>query len=102
MSADLAPADERELTAPGRAVWLAEVIGADRAKWPGYFPDPGMTSGYSRVRIQRLIARRDSEHQADAVVHLVWAGSDPSGTFLDGRTATLRFIRLAGTWAPLR
>ncbi|MFD7972522.1 hypothetical protein [Streptomyces clavifer] len=100
--ADLAPADERQLTVLGRAVWLAEVTGADRAKWPGYFPDPVMTSGYSRVRIQGLIARRDNEHRADAVVHLVWAGADPSGTFLDGRTATLRFTRQAGTWTPLR
>lgn len=99
---DLAPADERQLTVLGRAVWLAEVTGADRAKWPGYFPAAGMTSGYSRVRIQGLIARRDTEHQADAVVHLVWAGADPSGTFLDGRTATLRFTRQAGTWIPLR
>lgn len=100
--ADLAPADEWQLTVLGRAAWLAEVTGADRAKWPGYFPVPGMTSGYSRVRIQGLIARRDTEHQADAVVHLVWAGADPSGTFLDGRTATLRFTRQAGTWIPLR
>ncbi|RPK71513.1 hypothetical protein EES45_34495 [Streptomyces sp. ADI97-07] len=100
--ADLAPADEQRLTVLGRAVWLAEVTGADRAKWPGYFPDPVMTSGYSRVRIQGLIARRDSEHQAAAVVHLVWAGADPSGTFLDGRTATLRFTRQAGTWTPVR
>ncbi|MEE1775584.1 hypothetical protein AB0D58_29155 [Streptomyces sp. NPDC048210] len=100
--ADLAPADERQLTVLGRAVWLAEVTGADRAKWPSYFPAPGMTSGYSRVRIQGLIARRDTEHQADAVVHLVWAGADPSGTFLDGRTATLRFTHQAGTWIPLR
>ncbi|MEU9263261.1 hypothetical protein AB0D68_33095 [Streptomyces sp. NPDC048212] len=99
---DLAPADERQLTVLGRAVWLAEVTGADRAKWPGYFPAAGMTSGYSRVRIQGLIARRDTEHQADAVVHLVWAGADPSGTFLDGRTATLRFTHQAGTWIPLR
>lgn len=100
--ADLAPADERQLTVLGRAVWLAEATGSGRAKWPAYFPDPGMTSGYSRVRIQGLIARRDTEHQADAVVHLVWAGADPSGTFLDGRTATLRFTRQAGTWAPVR
>lgn len=100
--ADLAPADEQRLTTLGRAVWLAEITGADRTKWPGYFPDPGMTSGYSRVRIQGLIARRDTKHQTDAVVHLVWAGADPSGTFLDGRTATLRFTRQEGTWTPVR
>lgn len=101
LPSDLAPADEAQLTVLGRAVWMAELTGAGRSKWPGYFPDSPSAVTYSRTRIQALIARRAS-HQADAVVHLVWAGADPAGTFMDGRTATLRFTRQAGAWTPVR
>lgn len=102
LPSDLAPADEAQLTVLGRAVWMAELTGAGRSKWPGYFPDSPSAAAYSRTRIQALIARRDDSHQADAVVHLVWAGADPAGTFLDGRTAELRFTRQAGAWMPVR
>ncbi|MFF9690463.1 hypothetical protein [Streptomyces sp. NPDC014623] len=102
LPSDLAPADEAQLTALGRAVWMAELTGAGRTKWPDYFPDSPSAAAYSRVRIQALIARRDDSNQAGAVVHLVWAGADPAGTFMDGRTATLRFTRQAGAWTPVR
>ncbi|MFJ8870547.1 hypothetical protein ACIRD6_32945 [Streptomyces sp. NPDC102473] len=81
---------------------MAELTGAGRSKWPDYFPDSPSAAVYSRVRIQALIARRDDSDQADAVVHLVWAGADPAGTFMDGRTAILRFTRQAGAWTPVR
>ncbi|MEU2462076.1 hypothetical protein ABZ604_31405 [Streptomyces sp. NPDC012473] len=99
---DLAPAEEAELAMLGRRVWMAEVTGAGRVAWPAYFPDADMASRYSRVRIQGLIARADPDHRSDAVVHLVWAGADPSGTFLDGRTATVRFARRGSAWMPTR
>ncbi|MFD6274520.1 hypothetical protein ACFWFI_02855 [Streptomyces sp. NPDC060209] len=102
LPSDLAPADEAQLTALGRVVWMAELTGTGRSKWPGYFPGSPSVAVYSQARIQALIARRDNSHQADAVVHLVWAGADPAGTFLDGRTATLRFTRQAGAWTPVR
>ncbi|MFB8026867.1 MULTISPECIES: hypothetical protein [unclassified Streptomyces] len=102
LPSDLAPADEAQLTALGRAVWMAELTGAGRSKWPTYFPDSPSAAAYSRVRIQALIARRDNNHPADAMVYLVWAGADPAGTFMDGRTASLRFTRQAEAWTPVR
>ncbi|MFD9540856.1 hypothetical protein [Streptomyces sp. NPDC060022] len=100
--ADLPAEDERQLSTLGRAVWMAEITGAGRSKWPAYFPESRTVAAYSRVRIQGLIARSDSEHPADAALYLVWAGADPSGTFLDGRTATLRFARQGQLWTPVR
>ncbi|MFJ8165594.1 hypothetical protein ACIRBY_32420 [Streptomyces sp. NPDC096136] len=85
---DLPPDDERQLLELGRQAWTAE------------------TAGYTQVRIQAATARRDTpapaggeRTQADAVVRLVWAGADPAGTFLDGRTATLHYTQNGqGTW----
>ncbi|MFF4647296.1 hypothetical protein [Streptomyces sp. NPDC001389] len=85
---DLPPDDERRLLELGRKAWLTE------------------TAGYTRVRIQAATARRDTttsavgeQAQAEAVVRLVWAGADPAGTFLDGRTATLHYTQNGqGSW----
>ncbi|WP_406387616.1 hypothetical protein [Streptomyces sp. NBC_00887] len=100
--ADLSPEDERQLTALGRAVWMAEITGAGRSKWPAYFPERRTVATYSRIRIQGLIARRDTYHPAGVIVQLVRAGADPSGAFIDGRAAAVRFARKAQTWAPVR
>ncbi|MFE9933552.1 hypothetical protein [Streptomyces sp. NPDC005533] len=77
---DLPPADEQHLVTAGRAAWLAETV------------------RYTRVRIQAATARRAPERDG-AVVRLVWAGADPAGTYLDGRTAALHYVRDGeGSW----
>ncbi|MGW1521444.1 hypothetical protein [Streptomyces sp. NPDC002287] len=85
---DLPPDDERQLLELGRQAWTAE------------------TAGYTQVRVQAATARRDTaatgggeRTQVQAVVRLVWAGADPAGTFLDGRTATLHYTQNGqGSW----
>ncbi|WP_053676728.1 hypothetical protein [Streptomyces sp. WM4235] len=97
---DLPARDEQRLLTLGRAAWLGE------------------TAGYARVRIQAATARRDTTPPlrastgtpqthpqvaatppVRAVVRLVWAGADPAGTFLDGRTATVLYTQNgAGAW----
>ncbi|WP_240801954.1 hypothetical protein [Streptomyces sp. A1136] len=80
---DLPADEEQRLLDLGRTAWLGE------------------TAGYSQVRIQAATARRDNtpavdphaQHPLRAVVRLVWAGADPAGTFLDGRTATVTFAQ---------
>ncbi|MFJ9551095.1 hypothetical protein [Streptomyces erythrochromogenes] len=77
---DLPPADDQHLVAAGRAAWLAETV------------------RYTQVRIQAATARRAPDRDG-AVVRLVWAGADPAGTYLDGRTAALHYIRNGeGSW----
>ncbi|WP_053687198.1 hypothetical protein [Streptomyces sp. IGB124] len=77
---DLPLADELELVTAGRAAWLAETV------------------RYTQVRIQAATARRAAD-PSGAVVRLVWAGADPAGTYLDGRTAALHYIRNGeGSW----
>lgn len=101
---DLPPDIEEEVAQLGRRVWLAEVTGAGRDQWPGYFlPAPARSSFYTRVRVQAAIGRRDPDRPG-VVAHLVWAGAGPSGTYMDGRSATVRFIRKGetGTWTPQR
>ncbi|MFF3214144.1 hypothetical protein ACFYYB_26145 [Streptomyces sp. NPDC002886] len=88
-AADLSPAVEQQVLALARTAWLAE------------------TNGYTQVRIQAATARRDTPAPTGAglsamrvVVRLVWAGADPAGTFLDGRTATVRFTQNGnGSWS---
>ncbi|MFI8345266.1 hypothetical protein ACIF8W_35135 [Streptomyces sp. NPDC085639] len=64
----------------GCAAWLAE------------------TARYTQGRIQATTARRESDRDG-SVVRLVWAGADPAGTYLDGRTAALHYIRSGeGSW----
>ncbi|MFI8280740.1 hypothetical protein ACIGBH_38805 [Streptomyces sp. NPDC085929] len=85
---DLGPADEELLLRQGRAVWLEE------------------TADYTQVRIQAATARGDTNPTATAgaqperaVVRLVWAGADPAGTLLDGRTAAVHFTQNGdGSW----
>ncbi|MFE1789146.1 hypothetical protein ACFW7J_12265 [Streptomyces sp. NPDC059525] len=86
---DLPPDDEQRLLELGRTTWTAE------------------TTGYTQVRIQAATARRDTTTPAavgerthvQAVVRLVWAGADPAGTFLDGRTAALHYTQNGqGSW----
>jgi hypothetical protein len=100
LPANLPAATAKHLVSLGRAVWTAEVTGTGRQQWPHYFTGAGPSSGYTRFRIQAATARRDSSSRA--VVHLVWAAADPSGTFLDGRTATVHFTAEGDAWTPVR
>ncbi|MFH9118538.1 hypothetical protein [Streptomyces globisporus] len=102
--ADLPTRIAHEVAELGVEVWLAEVTGRGRERWPDYFSDRGArTAFYTRVRVQATIGRKDPVGPG-AAVHLVWAGAGPAGTFMDGRTATVRFIRdeRSGTWTPQR
>jgi hypothetical protein len=99
---DLPSRTEQELRRLGRQVWTAEVTGTGRSQWPAYFTDTRPSARYTRVRIQAAIARRDAARDDAGVVHLVWAGADPSGVYRDGRTASVRFIRREATWTPER
>ncbi|MFB8381211.1 hypothetical protein [Streptomyces rubiginosohelvolus] len=102
--ADLPVGVAHEVAELGVEVWLAEATGRGRDRWPDYFTDHGArTAFYTRVRVQAAIGRKDPLGPG-AVVHLVWAGAGPAGTFMDGRTATVRFIRdeRSGTWTPQR
>ncbi|MEU4095914.1 hypothetical protein [Streptomyces sp. NPDC026673] len=99
---NLAPATARHLVALAKAVWTADVTGAGRDRWPGYFTDPAPSTVYTRFRIQAAAAGRDPEHPKDVVVRLVWAGADPAGMFLDGRTAAIRLIKEGPSWTPVR
>lgn len=99
---DLPAPTERRLVAVGRAVWAAEASGTGRETWPRYFGDAPASAAYSQVRIQAAIARRDPARRESAVVHLVWAGADRSGTYRDGHRATVRLIKKEGSWTPTR
>ncbi|MEU1622937.1 hypothetical protein ABZ479_37295 [Streptomyces sp. NPDC005722] len=99
---DLAPATGRHLVALAKAVWAADITGAGRDRWPGYFTDPAPSAVYTRFRIQAAVADRDPDRPEGVVVRLVWAGADPAGTFLDGRTATIRLIKKGESWSPVR
>ncbi|MFI5808718.1 hypothetical protein [Streptomyces sp. NPDC051561] len=86
---DLPPDTGQVLAQLGKAVQIAETTGQGRHLWPAYFPPDQPVRAYTRVRIQASAARADGPGRA--LVHLVWAGADPAGTYRDGRPATLRF-----------
>ncbi len=94
--ADLDPVDERHLLTAGRALLRADATGAGRDQWPNYFADSqhGVAPAFAmaRFRIQAAIARQDGARD-QAVVHLVWAGTDRGGTHTDGRITDLHFTR---------
>lgn len=102
--ADLPPALTREVVALGRRVWTSAATGAGRDQWPDYFgKQPAGTAVYTHFRIQAAIARRDGPDPNRAVVHLVWAGTDPAGTYLDNRTAeVLLHQTTTDNWEPRR
>ncbi|WP_019711962.1 hypothetical protein [Streptomyces xinghaiensis] len=105
---DLPPGTERELLRLGRAVLLGDVTGRGRQRWPGYFDGP-VAGRYRQVRVQAAIAR-SAGGPGRAVVHLVWAGTDPGGNHTAGRPATIRFTSAGRTalegggasWEPVR
>ncbi|MGI5255633.1 hypothetical protein [Actinacidiphila glaucinigra] len=98
----LPAATARRLATLAKAVWTADVTGTGRERWPGYFTKAAPQAIYTRFRIQAAVAHRDPDYPTSAVVRLVWAGADPAGTFLDGRTATVRFIQKGKSWTPAR
>ncbi|WP_406723411.1 hypothetical protein WJ438_00180 [Streptomyces sp. GD-15H] len=105
--ADLAADDEQRLLAAGRGLLRADATGIGRAKWPALFgnPDQAIAPAFStaRFRIQAAIARSDGSPDK-AVVHLVWAGADRGGTYIDRRITDWYFARTStkggATWTP--
>jgi hypothetical protein len=103
--ADLPAAQERDLVRLASLAWKADVTGRGRERWPAYFGSRSTAAphgAYRGVRIQAGIARAASGQRAE--VHLVWAGTDPSGAERDGRTARL-FLKLdspSNRWEPVR
>jgi hypothetical protein len=91
---------EQQLAQLGRHVWLADVTGAGRTRWPVYFPGPG-SSGYTHVRVQAAIARRTGT--TTVTVTLLWAGTSPAAEPQIGLPGTVKLARHAdGTWEPTR
>ncbi|WP_405933687.1 hypothetical protein [Streptomyces sp. NBC_00827] len=105
--ADLSAADEHGLLAAGRGLLRADATGIGRTKWPALFGDPDQAIApafaTARFRIQAAIARSDGSPD-QAVVHLVWAGTDRGGTYTDRRITDWYFTRTstkgATTWTP--
>jgi hypothetical protein len=97
---NLFPALEQQLTQLGRQVWLADVTGTGRTRWPDYFTGPG-ASGYTRVRVQAAIARRTGP--AAVTVTLLWAGTSPAGDLEVGLTGSVLLVQdRDGIWEPTR
>ncbi|GGV52557.1 hypothetical protein GCM10010245_82820 [Streptomyces spectabilis] len=104
---DLPVVQEQRLRAAGARLLRADATGAGRELFPGVFgrrPPHLIAPAFSRVRIQAAIARRAPGGGARrAVVHLVWAGADRGGTYLDTRVTDLYFRQPKGTdrWTAL-
>ncbi|MFC1405703.1 MULTISPECIES: hypothetical protein [Streptacidiphilus] len=91
---------EQQLAQLGRQVWLADVTGTGRARWPAYFTGPG-SSGYTQVRVQAAIARRTGT--TAVTVTLLWAGTSPGAEPQIGLPGTVKLVQHSGgTWEPIR
>ncbi|MER5638222.1 hypothetical protein ABT095_14835 [Kitasatospora sp. NPDC002227] len=97
---NLPSADAAVVRTLAQEVWTAETTGADRAKWPQYFPPtPVPLRPYTQVRVQAVTARTDGDRVR---VELLWAGADPSGDFQASRPGVLYLTRTATGWEPTR
>ena len=84
----------------GRRVWLADVTGTGRSRWPDYFTHAG-ASGYTHVRVQAAIARAEGPSQV--AVTLLWAGTSPAGDPEMALPGTVHLTQQTnGTWEPTR
>ncbi|MFD5722665.1 hypothetical protein [Streptomyces sp. NPDC127036] len=104
--ADLPKATALRLVRDGEALLRADATGAGRGRWPTVFGTAQAGAGagaFSRLRIQGAIARRDGSSR-QAVVHLVWAGADPGGSYAENRVTDLYFTRTStkghSVWTP--
>lgn len=103
---DLPREEEHRLVRLAEQVWMADVTGRGRDRWPSYFAADrslGARSAYTQVRIQAGIARKSAGGRVQ--VRLVWAGADPSGAQRDGRLADIRLRLVPGhsnRWEPVR
>ncbi|KUM97375.1 hypothetical protein AQI95_41905 [Streptomyces yokosukanensis] len=100
--ANLPRAEENQLVALGSRIWLAEVTGTGRDRWPTYFGNEPLHTPYRDVRIQAGIARTVGGSPDRARVRLVWAGEDPAGEAEDGRSAQVLLTRSHAAWQPIR
>ncbi|MBC9729314.1 hypothetical protein [Streptomyces sp. TRM68367] len=99
--ADLPHTQEVKLVALASRIWLADVTGAGRENWRGYFGEEPLRSPYRDVRIQAGIARTVGDRSDRVRVRLVWAGTDPAGEKQDGRPAEVILVREDTTWEPV-
>ncbi|WJV51650.1 hypothetical protein [Streptomyces flavofungini] len=100
--ADLPRRTEKHLVSLASRAWTAELTGAERSQWPGYFSGQALRAPYRDVRIQAGIARSVDGRSDRARVRLVWAGTDPAGEAQDGRPAQVLLARHNSRWEPLR
>jgi hypothetical protein len=96
---NLPVAEAHSLEHLGRQVWLADVTGTGRSRWPQYFGASG-TSSYTAVRVQAAIARADGPDQV--TVTLLWAGTSPGGDPQVALPGTVHLADQSGTWEPTR
>ena len=102
--ADLPAATALRLVRDGEAVLRADATGGGRDRWPTVFGTSRAGAGeFSRLRIQAAIARRDGSSR-QAVVHLLWAGADPGGSYAENRVTDLYFTLTSteghSVWTP--
>ncbi|MER7982419.1 hypothetical protein [Streptomyces sp. NPDC095817] len=102
--ADLPKATALRLVRDGEAVLGADATGEGRDRWPTVFGTaPPGAGDFSRLRIQAAIARRDGSSR-QAVVHLVWAGADPGGSYAEMRVTDIYFTLTStkghSVWTP--
>jgi hypothetical protein len=97
---NLPQSQAQQMVELGKRVWLAQITGAGRGQWPGYFRGADAQFVYHAVRIQAAIARATSGGKV--TVNLVWAGTDPTGQVLEDQPATVDLQQANGTWLPIR
>ncbi|MEV5786241.1 hypothetical protein AB0L42_35390 [Streptomyces sp. NPDC052287] len=101
---DLPTATALRLVRDGEAVLHADATGSGRDRWPTAFGTSRPGAGeFTRLRVQAAIARRDGSSR-QAVVHLVWAGTDPGGSYAENRVTDIYFTLTStkghSVWTP--
>jgi hypothetical protein len=97
---NLPQSQAQQMVELGKRIWLAQITGAGRGQWPGYFRGADARFVYHAVRIQAAIARATGSGQV--TVNLVWAGTDPTGQVLEDQPATVTLHQNGNTWQPVR
>jgi hypothetical protein len=97
---NLPAAQAHSLEELGREVWLADVTGTGRQRWPQYFRTAG-SSGYTNVRVQAAVARRTAP--GHVTITLLWAGTSPAGDPQIALPGSVHLLQQpTGLWEPTR
>ena len=98
--ADLPAGQEQALVALGRRVLLADLSGAGRDQFPGYFDGPATTS-WTRVHVHAGIARTVAGRDDQIDVTLIWSATDPTGRPAVRQRSVVRLgYDSRGGWGP--